>query len=467
MPDDFLKSLTPPEEKPESYQPESFVLVKRKPFNIRWFAIPGIVIIGGLVWFLNQPKLIVPDMTGWTLTDAATWAQRYDVQLVLDGQYATDPADIVLVQALASGTSMSLGDVLELTVSLGPDPMEVLDLEALRALTTKTDVIAWLDEHAVENFTFVTVIDDACVPGTVVDIALDPEDGEWLRSDSVVITISTQSEPVILTVLDFSSISADAAEAWGDDNGVDVVIRRSFSYLVAKEKLISQSLSEGSTLSQDTSLVLEYSAGAPVKIPDFSSMTPEAAKTWASSENIALTVESRYSSLPSQTMISQSLKSGSTVETQTKLTVVYSLGGEVNVGNYVNQSLLQLRSTIEGLNAQGANLSLSITEQYSTSVSVNRIIAVSVSDASVPIGSTLDVVVSLGSLVEVPDFTLSVKSNWVETYNALLSSAKAANATIRISVTDDPDSETIQVTQSLDPGVITSSAVLIDVTITY
>lgn len=467
MPDDFLKSLTSPEEKPESYKPETFEAVKKQSVKAWWIVLPMVALAGGLGWFFTQPKVTIPDMEGWSVSDASTWAQRNDVQLILEGQYATLPADTVLNQGVESGTALSSGEVLELAISLGPDPLESLDLNALMALTTKTEAITWLETNAVENFTFVTVIDDAQLPGTILSVRLDPDDGELVRSDAVVITISALTAPIVLTVPDFTGLSSTAAVAWGETNGIDVTINRSFSLWVAKEKLISQSLSEGSAITDETQLILDYSAGIPVTVPDFKTLTPEAAKAWASAENIALTIENRYSSTPNLALISQSIKAGSTVETQTKLTVVYSLGPVVNLGNYVNQSLIQLKSTIDGLNALGAKLTLSITEQYSTSVSVNRVIALSVSDAGVPIGSTVDVIVSLGSLVEVPDFSLSIKGNWVETYNAILSSAKTANATIRMTVVDDPDTDSITVSQSMDPSVITSSAVLIDVVITH
>ena len=467
MPDDFLKSLTSPEEKPESYKPETFEAVTKPSVKAWWIVLPVAMVLGGLGWFFTQPKVIIPDMEGWSVSDASTWAQRNEVQLVLEGQYAALPADTVLHQIMDSGSTLSSGEVLELTISWGPDPLEILDLNSLLSLNSKTEAIEWLETHAVENFTFVTVIDDDALPGTILGVQLDPDDGELMRSDAVVITISAQSVPLVLTVPDFTGFSAAAAEAWGETNGIEVTISRSYSLYVAKEKLISQSLSEGSAMTNETTLILEYSAGIPVTIPNFKTLTPEAAKAWASAENIALTIENRYSSTPNLALISQSLKAGTTVETQSKLTVVYSLGPVVNLGNYVNQSLIQLKSTLDGLNALGANLTLSMTEQYSTSVSVNRIIALSVSDTGVPIGSTLEVIVSLGSLVEVPDFSLSVKASWVETYNAILSSAKTANATIRITVIDDPQTDVISITQSMDPGLITSSAVLIDVVMTH
>lgn len=463
----FLNEVTTQSEDLESFKKEKFVSVSAKKNPILVIAAILAVVALGL-WFSFNQKTEVPDFTSWTLSDVNTWAQNHDLQLVYQGVYSDQPMDTILSQDIEAGTSISANGVISVEVSQGLDPDEVMVLPAFDDSWDKTQIISWLNENRLENYRFELAADDALQPNVFVAYTLADADA-FTRSDEIVFIINQSSAVSTLIMPDLSTSTLADIEAWALSSDIQLSVKEVFSDSVPAEKFVSQSILPNTVLNSGSDLTVSFSKGEAVLIADFKIMDEAQAKEWASLNTVTLTIESIYSNLKEGTLVSQSIKANTAVEAKTRLTLTYSLGSTITIGSYTNAALTSLQSFIDAQNKLGAQLTLSVTTQYSASVGINRIIALNVSDDAVSKGSTIEVIVSLGALVKVPDFALVATTDYLSTYNAILNAAKAANVTVRLQSLDDPDrtESALTITQSVEAGTLCSSADIIDLVLLY
>jgi beta-lactam-binding protein with PASTA domain len=462
----FLNEVNEKDESLESFKQEKFVKIaaKKKPI---WIIVLVLVLAGSGSWFFFNQSTEVPDFTQWTLTDVNNWTESHEVQLVYKAIYSELPVDVIVSQDLQAGTLVKSDGVLVVEVSQGVDPDEVISLPSFDSTWDKTALLNWLTDLQIPNYRFEVVVDSQLGNNMLVSYTVSDPSTDYKRSDEIVFLINQTAVVETLIMPDLSTSLLSDIQIWALDSGIELELIEAFSELVPVGKVVSQSVAPNTTLNSGSSLVLTLSKGPAVIVADFRTMDMNEAKTWATENNLVLNVETLYSSVSEGGLISQSVRANTSVESKSKLTVVYSLGSSINLGSYVNSTLSSLKSFVEAQNLLGAQLSLKVTSQYSSSVSVNRIIAISVNDEEIARGSTIEVVVSLGALVKVPDFSSLVSSDYHGTYNAILAAAKTANVTLRITSIDDPDTDVITISQSVSMGTLCSSADILDVTLTY
>jgi beta-lactam-binding protein with PASTA domain len=462
----FLNEVNEKEESLESFKQEKFVKIaaKKKPI---WIIVLVLALVGSGSWFFFNQSTEVPDFAQWTLTDVNNWTESHEIQLVYKAVYSELPVDVIVSQDLLPGTQVKSDGVLVVEVSQGVDPEEVIVLPSFDSTWDKTALLNWLTEQQITNYRFEIVVDDQLENNMLVSYTVSDPSIDYKRSDEIVFLINQTAVVETLIMPDLSTSLLADIQVWALDSDIKLEVLEVFSDLIPVGKVVSQSVVPNTTLNSGSTLVLTLSKGAAIIVADFRTMDSSEAKTWATDNNLVLEVETLYSSVSEGALISQSVKANTSVEAKSKLTVVYSLGSSVTLGSYTNSTLSSLKSFIEAQNLLGAQLSLDITNQYSSTVSVNRIIAISENDAEIARGSTIEVVASLGALVKVPDFSSLVASDYHGTYNDILAAAKTANVTIRITTVDAPDSDVISIAQSVSVGTLCSSADILDITLTY
>lgn len=460
----FLNEVTTQSDNLESFKKEEFVKVtaNKKPILV----IVSILVLSSLgLWFFLSQKTEVPDFVSWTLSDVNAWTQSHDIQLVYQGVYSAESVDTVITQDIQAGTQVNANSVISVEVSQGLDPDEVIVLPAFDSTWDKTALLKWLSDNELGSYRFELATDSNLQPNAFIALSsIEP----MTRSSEFVFVVN-QNAAATLIMPDLSTSTLADIEAWVLTSNIDLTVNTVFSDSVPSDKFVSQSISPNAVIESGSELTVAFSKGEAILIADFRTMDSAEAKAWASLNNLNLTVETLYSSVKEGSLISQSIKSGTSVEAKTQIKVVYSLGSMITVGSYTNTSITSLKSFIDAQNALGANLTLIVSTQYSSTVAVNRIIAINVSDEELSRGSAIEVIVSLGALVKVPDFSLLASGDYLTTYNALLNAAKSANVTIRITSIDDPDVEetNLTITQSLAAQTLCSSADIIDLILTY
>lgn len=472
----FLNDITPKKEENESFKAEKFdPVVVKKPL---WPVLILIVLLSvglGVVWWMNRGVEMV-DMTGWKIKDVNTWAQTYEIQVIQQEVFDALPEGTVLSQNVASGSLIGKSEPLVIEISAGFNPNELIELPTFDATWNKTEIIAYLEENGIKNFTFVTVENEDLEAGTLLSFSTEVEANAFSRSDAINFTIS--SLPVIaqVSVVDMLALSTAQIDAWASENEIKVTYGYAFSDTVANNKVISQSIASGELIDINSSLTVVLSKGPAIKMVYFDVYTQEEAVAWAKLNGLNLSVETQYSNeVAKGVAIYQSIAKDTLVETGTAFTLVYSLGNVVTVNSYVNQSLANLQSFVEAQNALGANLSLNISSSPSSTVSINKIISQSVKDTRVAMGSSINVLVSEGNLVSVPNFLSTVADakaassdpsafTHLDAYDEVMDLCRNG-LVCQVSFVEDASNRGLVLSQSVVAGSIISDATVIEVVI--
>lgn len=467
----FLNDVNHHEETVESFQKEKFE--KIKPDLSKYYILATLIVLTTVAayFFLNQ-KVSLVDFTGWTEADALVWADNNNLQFILVSEYNLSEVDLVLSQSIPAGEAVAQNTSVTLTVSLGANPDEHITIPDFDSSWTKSTLVSWLKENQIENYTFATQVDDTQAINQFVSLSFDTVTADtFTRSDSLSFVVTTNTSSTTVTVVDFSNYNQTQIKNWASENGVKIVSQYVYNEDYPADRVITQSIASNSTLKAGETITLTISLGSAVTMPYFASYTQASAKTWAQDNTIELSLLTAYStSVAKGVAIYQDVAQKTVVASGSKLTLTYSLGSSVIVPSYATKSLTELQSFIEAQNSLGANLSLNVTSQYDAKVGVNKIISQTPQDTSVAMGSTLQVVISKGALVSVPNFSDKLGADVNTTYNAILSACSPSTGpslNCRISLVDDASSTTQSLTQSIGPSTLISSADLVDIVITY
>lgn len=251
--------------------------------------------------------------------------------------------------------------------------------------------------------------------GEVISQSIKSGD-EILKSESITVLLSLG---VTETVPDYSAMNVGKILQWGSDNGIKIHVLEEFSKYFLEGTVISQSVKSGSELSSTEQITIHISLGEPVVVPDFSTQTKEEASAWAKLEAVNLiTIENYSSTIPKGKLISQGLSKGFNMRTGEEIKLIYSLG-KVEVTSYIGKTMLDMLAWQSEVNSKGANISLTFNESYGSKNTAGKIIEQSIENNQVGIGTAIEVTISKGAIVRVPDFTDLSETECVTLANSL------------------------------------------------
>lgn len=463
----FLEQLNEKESKPESFEPEHFEKVKKSRYKYYSIGVLLIITVLGALYMLTRPVVMI-DMVGMSENDAVLWANKNDVQVVFVDDFSeTEPVGTVMSQSIEASANVNKSDIVELTVSKGIDPDKVISLPQFDNLWTKSDIVAWIEDNHISNYQFVSIVDETAPSNSLLDFSTENGSLNSIkRSEPIVFNIATHPEAVVLTMSDLVNLSQAQAENWASTNGIETVIKTAFNNSVDKGKVISQDIFAGLAIESGSTVVLVISKGPAIKIADFQTLSAAEAKQWATQNSIQLVTDMKYHmTIPTNKLISQSLSAGTWVASGSKVQLVYSLGNKLFIGDFVNQPISELESFVSNQHDLGAKLKLTITYQYSNVTSINRIVYIEHRDTKIGMDSEIEVIVSLGRLVKMPDLSLLVSADADILALDVIEACESSGLTCKISfvTTGEPDVANTVVYQSVEPNVYISNSVLVEV----
>lgn len=188
----------------------------------------------------------------------------------------------------------------------------------------------------------------------------------------------------------------------------------------AKGQVCSQSVEADEIVDQGTTIELVISQGSQsVAIIDFTGYTREEIEAWCEENDITpIFTYEMNDEIDMDVVISWDPTAPAEVSSGDSISFVLSQGAEevdeYDVPNFVGQTLVEAKLT-----AQQYGWTLSDTYEYSDTVSANVIISQDPSDGTLPTGSTIQVVVSLGAEpVTVPNVTGYSEADATDTLTA-------------------------------------------------
>lgn len=334
----------------------------------------------------------VPDFTEYTRQQISTWSSTNNIKAnFVEEFHDTIAAGKVISQSQAANTQVYDGSSITFKMSLGVGVV----LENFVG-KTKGAIDKFISDNGLKvNYSF----SYNATQNKDVGVSMSPNASVRVPNGSTVsVTLSLGK----ISVSNFTGKTLSQLNAWVSEQNklganLKVTSTQDYSAEVASGQLISQSPSSGD-INPGTTIKVSVSKGEGVVVKNF------VGGTSTSQEGLKVSTSQTYhASVPSGQVISQSISSGSKVDTNTSISLVVSLG-KVNIENKTGQSLDALRSWINSVNGQGANISFSSSSEYSSGVGSGAIISQSPSSGAVNPGTSISVVVSKGAGVTIKNF---------------------------------------------------------------
>jgi beta-lactam-binding protein with PASTA domain len=403
-----------PEQKPMTPAPKSSKKFKRY-ISISLGVVILLAIIIGTVLLFNRGVEAI-DLVGWTENDAQLWAREKGINLQVEKEYSDEvEAGKIISQSVTKGTRIKKGEFMQVLVSLGHDLSVTLPLPDLMSMT-KEEIEAW----AAENFMAkvrITAEHSLDVPvGGVIryEINDDTVVDEVSRNTPIYVIVSKgpeDEEGLTVTIPNFKEMALADSYLFADENGILLIVEEEYDDYVPQGSIISQSIKAEEKVAKGTEITLLVSKGKMITIPDFSGYSKERATAVAGGLGIPITIRERYSSAPADTFISQSIKGGSEYNEGDILELVYSIDNKVVLSSFVGQTRDAMEAWAKELNDQGASISIKVTNTKSNSPK-GTILYQDKSNTVVGIKTTINITVSQGKVIYVPDFVAPAGSGY-------------------------------------------------------
>ncbi|MHC4529268.1 MAG: PASTA domain-containing protein, partial [Planctomycetota bacterium] len=344
---------------------------------------------------ISQGPPVVPDVVGLTETDAnsAIVANSLVVGTVTYDYNDTIPPWVVISQDPTPGTIASVGSPVDLVVSLG-QPIIVPDIVG----QGETDANSSITAVGLTTGVIVYEYNDTVPLGEV--ISQNPTAGTAVPIGSPVdIVVSGVIVPDVVGMTQTDANSAIVASGFliGE-------VSYQYSDTVGAGSVIDQSPAGETAAGVGSAVDLIVSRGQPI-VPNLADMTLAEANSAIAAANLtmgAVTVTEQFSVVvPAGLVISQDPTGGTAVPIGSPVDLVVSLGTPVVVPDVVEQTEAEAILTISAVNGLSVG---TVTYDYSDTVAADLVISQDPAGGTmVPVGSAVDLIVSLGQAVVAPD----------------------------------------------------------------
>ena len=354
-----------------------------------------LVLSGGIkvINLVNRPQ-----------TEAQLWAAQNGLNLQTEEVYSDEvEAGVIISQKTPADSKVKKGDFVYVTVSLGPDLMNM----------TKGEVDAWAAENFMTKVRVTTEFSATVPEGKVIRYEINDNTvvGNEVRRDTpiyVIVSKGVDTTVEQIEVPDFKTMSLAECYAFANENGLTLVVTEQYDDYIAEGSIISQSVKAKEKVPAGTEIKLVASKGKMIEIPDFSDYTKEMATSIATELGIPVTIVEKYSGSSPGAFISQSISAGTVYEKGDYLELYYSLGNKIVVPSFVGQTRDAIESWALELNEKGARIVIEATKTNSSSAA-GTIIYQTPANTSIGVRKTICITVSKGKVVYMPDFISEAK----------------------------------------------------------
>lgn len=408
MGNDFLNKY---EQKSDFQTPEKKPKKKESPKYTKLVigvsaGIAALIVLILVMVLLFSSKVTIPNVIGWKADDISLWAKENNVLVRYSEVYSDEvTSGLVIEQLPIENGSVKKGEFLEVSISLGPDPSVLVKVPDFMTMS-QNEIEVWEAQNYMTKVRITTQNSETVELGTVIEFTVNDDSviGEEVRRDSpIYITISKGTALTgNVTLPDFMIMTVDEAQKFAEDNGIILELEEVFDDMIPKEQIVSQDIAAEEVVKVGDTIILKVSKGAEILMPNFSSYDTDMAGNIASQNGIIIMIKEKYSSTSAGKLISQSASAGSLYDGEEIVTLTYSLGNTVLIPSFVGQGIDALSNWVDEYNAQGTSIKISKT--YTTSKDTpGTIITQDKADTNSGISTTINVIISEGDVVYVPD----------------------------------------------------------------
>ena len=335
--------------------------------------------------------VLVPDFTEYTRQQISSWGQTNNIKANFIEEFNNDVSvGKVISQSQAPNSNVYDGSSITIKMSLGTGVV----LENLVG-KTKSTIDKFINDNGLKvNYTYIY----SSTQNKDLGISMNPTASTKVGNGSTVnVTLSLGK----ISVSDFKGKSLSDLQAWiSEVNKQGANLKASstqaYSDTVTSGLIITQTPSSGD-INPGSEIKVSISKGKGIVVDTYKGTTNTTVQT-----GLKLNKQEVYSDSPSGTVVDQNPSAGSTVDNNSTITLTVSIG-KPTVSSFAGQSLANLQSQINTLNAKGAKLTLSKSaDQNSDTVGKGNLI--SNSNGQVSVGTSISYVISKGRAVTVNTF---------------------------------------------------------------
>ncbi len=413
---DFLGSLAKEvENKPDSFKEERVEKITRpnpfKPKTVISVLVVLALIATGVYYFFLRPNIVMQDFVGRKVSDFTAWARQNDIDsqgvLVVEEYSFEHAKDIVISQDIEEGQKIKKDAKMTITVSLGADPSEVVAFPALMTMTL-SEINTWIADNKLLNTRVTTTYDDKILQDEVISYDLkNIEESEFTRGSTLTIVVSKGVKPAatITVTTNYVDQAYSIFKSWADTNKLVVEMSESYNNTIALGNIVSLSVAKDDKVKEGDTIKVVVSKGPAVKMIYLDAYTQERVTDWAAANNVTVRFKQTYhATIGKDIVVYQSITSGTIIKDDDILVVGISLG-KPKLDDPVGKTDSELQDIINGLNEEGANLSINPSYTYEINdLAPGSIIRVS-NLSSVTVGTKLNLVISEGKNILLDDYT--------------------------------------------------------------
>jgi len=390
---------------------------KKKARNILNVVIISVIlVVVGIFGFRAMNYVSVPNFEGWTKSSAIVWGNQNNVIISFEEVYNDNvKSNEIYAQMVEEGEKVRKGTSVQVTSSKGPDlniVLEVPDLFAMNAI----EIEEWAKANHFVNLRIIAKFSETEVTGAIMDV--DVKDDNYItktkRSTAIFVTVSKGKEDITkreIKVPNFTTMTIAQVQEFAEANQVNVKIENKYNDYIQEGVLISQSIKENGIVHPDETITLVYSKGEMKVMPDLYSVSQTEALSVLAKLGVTPLVIEIYSTTDETRLNWQNIEPGNVVDEDSKLKLYYSLGPSIKIGSYEGMHLVDLESFVSTVGKKGAKLKIETTYTESQ-LSEGVIISQEQKNRFINYDSTIEVVVSKGTRVIVPDFVAVDGANY-------------------------------------------------------
>lgn len=369
-----------------------------------------------MLLFSGIGKIKVPAMSGWDKNQFMLWANENKMISQVEEQYnETVETGKIISQSVNEGEKISKKSHFKVVISKGPDLSVELDLPDIMNMS-KADIENWANQNLMTKVRITSEYHATKPLGRVIKYEINDNTvvDKVKRNTPIYIVISKGAENVSqkeIKIPDFKPMGVSETIVFAQENGLNITVEEKYDDYIPKNSIISQSAKKDEILHPGDNLKIVVSLGQKKVMISFKGIPKEEAMSKASQLGLTVTIKERYSSSSKGRMIWQSIDEGTIITEDMKLELSYSLGSTISLSSYVGQPKLNIEQWLVEENAKGARATIHTTYTQN-SAAPGTIISQDKSNVLIKRDTTINIVVSSGDVIYVPDFVAPENSNY-------------------------------------------------------
>lgn len=349
-------------------------------------------------------KQTVPSFINEQISELDVWATKNNITIIKEEVYSDDYEEgIIISQSINEGVLLKGITEIKVVISKGPNYNESVIIPIMDAWTID-DLTEFISKNFLNNVTINYEINEEIEKNLVINQSVK---GEMYRSSPLTVTLSLGSKDSLVSIdmINLKNKSLFEATLWLKQNAIKYDLIYEYSDSIKRNYIISTDKAVGETITPlETKINIMVSNGKKIIVPNLNKMSNEEIVKWISDNNLKIEFIETYSSTVDKgSFVNANYKKDDVIKEGTKIEITISKGS----------LKLETFKTISELRNWAANYEIKLSEDYefNSSIVSGNIISVNPNfGSSILPTDTIEVVISNGSGIKIPNFVGKTKS---------------------------------------------------------